>query len=406
MAIRAEALAVELKLEAVESQQAAEASLEAAVQTLKGVLDAIVNSPAFLGKGLSEQQRALLEEVVERYESLIARGVTDPQLQLGLARTLRNLAVTNIPVNEIDQAEQQSLRSLRLLEELPKSEEQRFERARALVTLAHVYEEQHRHVDGRSATSEAIDIVEQLIEELGLSDAYQLANASMFQSMGDLSYNLKEDNWYRDALGWYGAAETIRWPLYNATDPPERIPADLLADVLLKKANMMLANGDRQQARANYEQVVIILTPFQDTAMDVEVDPAQRITRPMRFKLAIARRSYAMLVKPADRLSELEASLLIIRTVVEDSPDTTEYQIELARSLLELAQLNVLTPGQQSNDPQAQRIDGERRQKTFDELIYEVLPPLSHRLPTNVEVRDLVAQAQAALAQFQGIETQ
>ncbi|XAL98940.1 hypothetical protein OT109_15300 [Phycisphaeraceae bacterium D3-23] len=187
----------------------------------------------------------------------------------------------------------------------------------------------------------------------------------------------------------------------SATTRRARIPADELAEVQLQIARTFVADGEPEQARVIYTSVIDILEPFQDSSRPV----TQRITAPMRLKLAVAQRSYANLVKPEDRLDRLRASVDIIRQLAGDSPDVSLYQIELARSLLDLARLQTLSPGQENNDAELASIERNRREQAFAELMGDVLPRLKALLPGNKEVELLEADTYASWAQFQGVDS-
>ncbi|MEM9416507.1 MAG: serine/threonine-protein kinase [Planctomycetota bacterium] len=385
--------------QALDSRAEAEASLEQTRAALSGVFETITESDVFRGTGLYGPQRELLAEIVGHYETVLRDNQDDAQLKFDLARTLRILAETSLQVGKVEEAERHAIKADGLLRGLS-SEDAVYESERAslLVVRSRIYLGLGPdHYDaGIDAATQAVNMLIPLVARPDNRDEHA-AMASACQSLGDLSYARTA---YPEALDWYRAAATTRWQFYERDDPPRRIPADELAEVQLQIARTFVADGEPDQARVIYASVIDILEPFQDTSRPL----TQRITAPMRLKLAVAQRSYANLVKPEDRLDRLQASVDIIRQLAGDSPDVSLYQIELARSLLDLARLQTLSPGQDVDNTGLASIERNRREQVFDELMSDVLPRLKALLPGNKEVELLEADTYASWAQFQGID--
>jgi len=386
------------KEEAELAKAEAEASLDQTRAALAGVFETITESDVFRGTGLYGPQRELLEQIVGEYELILRDNQEDVGLKLELARTLRILAETSLQVGQVDEAERHARKAMGLVEGLPDDEEQYvYERASLLVVVSQVHHQQARYQDGIAAAEESVNLLIPLVGQENRKDEYAEALAAACQSRGDLSFAMVQ---YPEALGWYESAATTRWLLYERDTPRRRVPADKLAELQLQVARAMEADGKPQQAREIYSSVIDILEPFQGASLD----STQRLTAPMRLKLAVAQRSYANLVKPEDRLDRLQASVNIIRQLSQDSPEVSLYQIELAHSLLDLARLQTLSPAEMQNDAEGASIERNRREQAFAELMGDVLPRLKELLPSSQEIDLLQADTYAAWAQFQGID--
>lgn len=385
------------KEQAEQATAEAQASLDRTRAALAGVFETITESDVFRGTGLYGPQRELLAQIVEQYELVLEDNAGDAGLQFDLARTLRILAETSLQVGKAEEAERHALKALALINGLPEGDaDYTFERASLLVVLsqAHLGLGAERYSEGIAAADEAVDLLIPLVARPDAEDAYAVAMASACQSRGDLSF---ANGAYPEALEWYRSAATVRWQFYERDQPPRRLPADKLAEVQLQIARAMESDGEPQQARLIYSSVIEILQPFRATTLDL----TQRITPPMRFKLAVAQRSYANLAQPEDRLDRLQSSVEIVRQLAADSPDVSAYQIELARGLLDLAQIRAITPDQALRDAELAIFERNRREAVYSELINDVLPRLNRLLPGNTEVEQLESAAFESWLRFQ-----
>ena len=391
-------VALQAQREAEEASQEAEATLEQTRAALSGIFETITESNVFRGTGLYGPQRELLAEIVGHYELILRDNQDDARLKFDLARTLRILAQTSLQIGKVDEAHGHAAKAMRLLTGLAgNDEEYEFERASLLIVMSQVHLAlgPDHYQEGIATSDEAFEFLVPLANRVQTRE-FQFVLASAYQSRGDLSFALAQ---YPEAIGWYRSAATMLWLIYEQ-NKSLRLPADQLADVELQIARAMESDGEPGQARHIYNSVIDILSHFQDTSLPM----SQRITAPMRLKLAVAQRSFANLVKPEDRLERLQASIDIIRQLAEDSADVSLYQIELARSLLDIARLQTLIPGQANDDAEMAAVERNRREQAFAELMGDVLPRLEVLLPGNNEVELLKADTYASWAQFQGID--
>lgn len=378
---------------AEEARAESEASAEQLKQSLGNIFDTITGSDVFRGTGLEGPQREVLEKIVEEYQDTLKQVGDDPELQFALARTLRNLAVTYVTLEEPNEAERHALQAQWLIDRLPNTADTQVERVLLAATLARVYLEQKRVAEGIRSAKEAINIVIPMLEDYPDRIDVPESMALSCQVLGDLN---SEIGLFTEARGWYEQAVALRYSLYEA-DGRKRVRADELADVQLQVARSLETDGKPQEAQIVYANIIDILSAFSIDAGN----PADRLTQPMRLKLAVARRNRAHYLPPDRRLVEYEAAAKLAEALALENPDRFTYQFELARSLLELGRHDPfeLIPDPDRDPEEAARVRAERS-GAFDQLIQVVLPRLDAMSPEDPVIRDLKVQADEARRRF------
>ena len=123
----------------------------------------------------------------------------------------------------------------------------------------------------------------------------------------------------------------------------------------------------------------------------------------MREMLAIAWRRMSPSLNIKDKQTHLAESVALLEGIARENPERLRYQIELARSLLELAQHDPLTRRQRAENPDLVTLDRFQRVQDFTKL-FDLLDRLSQTNPSDAVIINLRNRAQSALAQFEGAD--
>jgi len=409
----------------IEAQQSAGRLRESQTRTFQ----IITNSEFFRGTALYGPQRALLDQLVEVYRDTLEEAGFDPALALDLAQTLRKLAEVNLDIAESNrssatsgtlsaqaaaqtfEAEQQADEALKLLDDaaMPDSYAARYEKAMVRKSLARVYQNNQQFHDGLAELDASIETIDFFLRSSApppvSTEELLSAQAEALRLQGELNLALADqipanaDQYLRPALEAFATAETIQLGQFDPEDP-DRVLASELAAVKLKIAETLERMGASADAHIVYKSVIDSV--FSLFSIDAE-DPARRLTLPMQLDLAIAKRKDAAYLGIADRREYLAESVQLLDGIARANPDRLRYQIEYARSLLELASHDPLTDRQKREDPEAVTLDRYQREQDFNELA-DLLNRLNASYPEDQTITDLLNQSVAARAQFEGAE--
>ncbi|MEM9021205.1 MAG: protein kinase [Planctomycetota bacterium] len=374
-----EAFAAQRSAEAARAES--EASAEQLKQSLGNIFETITTSDVFRGTGLEGPQREVLLKIVQEYQDTLDQVGDDPELQFALARTLRNLAQTSLQLEQSSDAEDQALMTDRLFQRLPATPDVQVERAILGATLARIYLKQGRVEDGVVTAEQAVNDAIPLLDQYPDRSEVNQTMAQACQVLGDLKIEQGE---LTQARSWYEQAVALRFYLYQLAidaDPdqlPSRLRADELADVQLQVARSLEADDKLAEAQIVYANIIDILSDFDISAGEAR----NRLTQPMRLKLAIARRNRAFYLPPDRRLIEFEASVQLLEALAIENPDRLSYHLELARSLLALATHDpfLLTDKPDRDPEEVYRIRNDRKQ-AFDHLLLDVLARMDEMAP-------------------------
>ncbi|MFN3169006.1 MAG: serine/threonine protein kinase [Phycisphaeraceae bacterium] len=409
----------------IAAQQSAERLRESQTRTFQ----IITNSEFFRGTALYGPQRALLDQLVEVYRDTLRETGFDASLALDLAQTLRKLAEVNLDIAESNrssasaqaltaqpaaqtlEAQQQADEALKLLDDaaMPDSFAARYERAMVRKSLARVYQNNQQYHDALAELDASIETIDFFLRSSApppvSTEALLSAQAEALRLQGELNLALANvipanaDQYLGPALEAFATAETIQLGQFDA-DQPDRVLASELAAVKLKIAETLERMGASADAHIVYTSV--INNVFGLFSMDAE-DPARRLTLPMQLDLAIAKRKDAAYLGIKERRDYLAESVRLLESIARANPDRLRYQIEYARSLLELASHDPLTDRQKRENPEAVTLDRYEREQDFNAL-FDLLTRLNASYPDDPTITDLLNQAIAARAQFEGAE--
>jgi serine/threonine protein kinase len=423
---RAEELDERAEIALAAERDAAE-SAERLRESLANIFETLTNSSVFRGTGLYGPQRELLVQLVAEYREILRQTGFDDNLAMDLASTLRRLAETNLDITEsslpsditvradneaaltIDEAERQCLEGLRLLALVPDRYVVRYEQAMLRKVLARVYANTDRPTEGLAELDRSISTINVLLD---LSVAPPVptedllaAQAEALRLKGEINLDLADAStdetqtarYLQSALGAFATAETIQLGQFDRQNP-DSVLAGELAQVKLKIAETFERMGSDADAFIVYNSIVTnVLDLF-----DVEAtDPSLRLTTPMREVLAIAKRRMAPNLNIKDKQRNLADAVFHLKGIAEANPERQRYKIELAKSLLELAQHDPLTPRQRAQNPDLVTLDRFQRGKDFTELT-DLLDNMLQSNPDDQTIIDLRNRAVAAQAQFEG----
>lgn len=415
--------------EAVDAREQAQQQADRTRQALANIIETITRSEEFRGKGLYGPQRELLVQIVKECQALLNEIGDDPELMIDLAYALRLLAETNLDISEssrasddallqgdaaadnIEQAEMQCHEALKLLERLPDSFTVRYEQAMVYKVLARVYANTDRPNQGLDALESSIATINYFLD---LSAAPPVpyedllaAQAKALRLKGELNLSLAESetdaakiaSYLQNALGAFATAETIQLGQFDPAEP-DLVLASELAQVKLKIAETLERMGSDADANIVYNSIITrVLSLF---SIEAE-DPALRLTTPMQEVLAIAKRRMARNLNIKDKQTFLNDSVELLEGIARENPERLRYKIELAQSLLELAQHDPLTKKQRAQDPELVTLDRFQRRQDFTKL-FDLLDTLSATNPDDSTIIGLRNRAQSALAQFEGAD--
>lgn len=422
-----EALAAQRETQiALEESRAARDSQR---EALANIFERLTNSDVFRGTGLYGEQRELLVQIVAEYRDILREAGFDKSLAMDLASTLRLLAETNLDITEssrasddallqgdaaadnIAQAEEQCREALQLLERLSDSFTVRYEQAMVRKVLARVYANTDRPIQGLAALESSIETINYFLD---LSAAPPVpyenllaAQAEALRLKGELNLSLAEAEtdeekivrYLQNALGAFATAETIQLGQFDPAEP-DRVLANELAQVKLKIAETLERMGSDADAYIVYNSIITrVLYLF---TIEAE-DPARRLTTPMQEVLAIAKRRMARSLNIKDKQTFLAESVELLEGIARENPERLRYKIELAKSLLELAQHDPLTKKQRAQDAELVTLDRFQRRQDFTKL-FDLLDTLSSINPGDSTIINLRNRAQSALAQFEGAD--
>ena len=408
------------------AQQQAQTALENTRDALKNILDTLINSDDIRGLGLYEPVREMLIQIVTEYQGIL-RGIDDDQISVDLAYALRVLAETNLSIaesnrssaqaqdatptsgNKILEAEQLASRAIELLEEVPDRFAVRYERAMARKVLARTYQNTRRFQEGLDVLDESIETLNRLID---MSTAPPVpyeellsANADALRLQGDLYLAMADndpnnaDQYLQGALSAFATAETI-WQNQFDPEKPDRLLASDLAAVKLKIGEILERNGANADAHIVYSSIINrVLSPFSIDAPEAN----RRLTTPMRLALAIALRRDAAYLGLKDREINLQDSVDLLDAIATENPDRLRYQIEFAKSLIELAGHNPLTDRQMRENPELVTLVRFQREQYFGDL-NDLLSRLEKAYTGDSTIIELRNDATAATARFQGAD--
>lgn len=420
-------VALEAQRETEKALAVAQTARDSQRKALANILDTLTNSELFRGAALYGPQRALLIRIVSEYNAMLVDTGFDPNLVFDLAITLRRLAETNLAIAESNrtsalvpaasdeaakqarEAESLGRRALGLLATMPESFEVRYERAMVRKVLARVYQNVGQYADGLVELDASIETVNGFLESsvpLPIPDEELLrAQAETLRLQGELNLaqadndSANADKYLQDALGAFATAETI-WQNQYVQSAPDRLLASELATVKLKIADILVRRGSQADAEIVYRSILeVVLAPFSIDAQD----PALRLTPPMRLDKAITLRLIATRQSYREREKSLSRSVGLLESIAGENPDRLRYQIELARSLLELAGHDPLTRRERQEDGEAVAIDRFQREQYFTEL-FDLLDRLDNKNLDDKTIGDLRNSAQTALGSFDGVE--
>jgi|GEM_PF-2185803 len=425
-------------VEAIKAQHEAEIALTEAqaarksqLRALANIFDTLTNSDLFRGAGLYGPQREILARIVAEYQAIRGERGFNQDLDYDLAVTLRRLAETNLAIAENSRSSQsptttdranaptldakkQGLEALDLLENLPDSFSVRYERARVRNVLARVYQFQGDYLAGIRELDLSIGTINNLIETRSPASAVtdqELSGAmaealrlrgEMNLALADIAKSPEQARPYLTAaLDAFAAAETI-WQiqLQDQTNGPDGLLASELSAVKLKIGEIMEWDGPNPDVHIVYSSIINkVLEPFD---VDAE-DPAMRLTQPMRLDLGIALRRDAAYLGLKERQVFLMRSVELLEGIARENPERLRYQIERARSLLELASHNPLTPRQEQENPELVTVVRFQREQHFTQLI-DIIDKQLEKHPGDEALLRLRNNAQAAIARFEGAD--
>lgn len=422
--------------EALAAQREIELALEETRKTqdsqrenLANFFDIIINSEHFRGTGLYGPQLEILTLLVEQYQDFISKSGVDEKNAIDLASALRRLAETNLDIIEssrasdatfaqgdaasvdIDEAETQCLEALALLEKVTPVSNIRYEIAMLRKVLARVYASTDRLTQGLEALDQSISTINSFLGSnaappVPYEDLYA-AQAEALRLKGELNLSLAEAetdpekvaSFLQNALGAFATAETIQLVQFDR-DNPDRLLASELAKVKLKIAETFERMGSDADAFIVYNS--IIANVFDLFSVDA-TDTALLLTTPMREVRAIALRRMAPSLNIKDKQTHLAEAVELLEGIALKHPERQRYKIELAKSLLELAQHDPLTKRQRAQSQDLVTLDRFRRGQDFKKLI-DLLDTLIENNPEDTALITLRNQAQSALAQFEGAD--
>ncbi len=107
---------------------------------------------------------------------------------------------------------------------------------------------------------------------------------------------------------------------------------------------------------------------------------------------------------PKDKQAFLGQKLAEQQNLAQDSPEHLFRQLKYAEALLELAKHDPLTSHQRDEDPDLVTLDRFQREQEFTSL-FDLIERLIKKYPNDSEVIDLKVRTQAAIAEFQRVET-
>jgi serine/threonine protein kinase len=396
--------------------------------SLANIFETITNSDVFRGTGLYGQQRELLVQIVAEYRDILSKAGFDANLAMDLAGTLRRLAETNLDITEssrpsdasasttssgsvaIDEAEQQCLEALDLLQRIPDAFTVRYEQAMVRKALARVYGNTDREEQGLVELASTISTINFFLDASAAPPVpYEdllSAQAEALRLKGELNLSLADSEedadkiarYLQNALGAFATAETIQLGRFDRENP-DRVLATELAQVKLKIAETLERMGSDADAFIVYNSIV---TKVLDLFSVEAEDASRRLTTPMREILAIALRRMAPNLNIKDKQRHLAEAVRLLEGIALENPDRQRYKIELAKALLELAQHDPLTPRQRAENAEAVTLDRFQRGRDFTKLT-DLLDNMLKNSddPTILELRN---RAQAAQAQFEGAD--
>ena len=392
-------------------------------ESLANIFETLTNSDVFRGTGLYGPQRELLIQIVEEYREIRRETGFDETLAVDLASTLRRLAETNLAIIEssrsttlgtddsdrADEAERQCREALDLLEQVSDSFEVRYERAMVRKVLARVYGNIEQYLAGLSVLDDSIKTLNFFLDSSAAPPVpYEdllAAQAEALRLRGELNLALvvsdpgNADLYLQNALGAFATAETIQLGQFDRTNP-DRVLASELAQVKIKIAETLERMGSDQDAFIVYNSII---TKVLDLFSVEAEDPAMRLTTPMQEVLAIALRRMAPSLNIKDKQTHLAESVALLEGIARENPERLRYQIELAKSLLELASHDPLTKRQRAENAEAVTLDRFQREQEFVQL-FDLLNRLGENNPDDDAIIDLRNRAQAAWAQFEGAD--
>lgn len=422
-------VALAAQREAAAAAEDARSSAERLRASLANIFETLTNSDVFRGKALYGEQRELLIQIVAEYRDILSKTGFDQDLARDLAGTLRGLAETNLDIIEssrtsdatfaqgdaasvdIDEAETQCLEALALLDKVDDASSVRYEAAMVRKVLARVYANTDRLADGLKSIDQSISTINIF---LGSNAAPPVpyedllaAQAEALRLKGELNLSLAElqydpdrvASYLQNALGAFATAETIQLGQFDRDDP-DRLLASELAQVKLKIAETLERLGSDADAFIVYNS--IITNVFDLFSVDAE-DASLRLTTPMCEVLAIALRRMAPSLNIKDKQTHLAKAVELLEGIAREHPERQRYKIELAMSLLELAQHDPLTKRQRAQSQDLVTLDRFRRGQDFKELI-DLLDTMIKNNPEDDTLIELRNRAQAALAQFEGAD--
>ena len=375
-------------------------------------------------------QRVFIEKGIPHTTCLlVVVAMRSPSQELQECLRHLRLAETNLDITEssrasdaalgnndaaadsIDEAEQQCLEGLELLEKVSDSFTVRYERAMLLKVLARVYANTDRLVEGLQALDRSISTINFFLNSSAAPPVpYQdllAAQAEALRLKGELNLALADseddaDNvarFLQNALGAFATAETIQLGQFDR-DSPDRVLASELAQVKLKIAETLERMGSTPDAFIVYNSIV---TKVLDLFSVEAEDSARRLTTPMRETLAIAMRRMSPSLNIKDKQRYLSDAVELLEAIARENPQRLRYKIELARALLELAQHDPLTQRQRAQSPELVTLDRFQRGQDFTRLL-DLLDTLNKNNPDDTTIIDLRNRAQSALAQFEGAD--
>ena len=398
-------------------------------EALANIFDIIINSEFFRGTGLYGQQREILTLLVSQYQDFLGKSGFDEKLAMDLAITLRRLAETNLDITEstrasdealaqgnkvsadIEEAEEQCQEALVLLKRLPDSFIVRYEQAMLQKVMARVYANTDRLPLGLKELDNSIKTIDNFLNAIAAPPVpYEdllAAQAEALRLKGELNLSLADSEadpavvaqYLQNALGAFATAETIQLGQFDR-DNPDRVLASELAQVKLKIAETFERMGSGADAFIVYNSIVTNVLDLFDVEAE---DPARRLTTPMREVLAIALRRMAPNLNIKDKQRHLDRAVRLLEGIARENPERQRYKIELAKSLLELASHDPLTPRQRAENAEAVTLDRFQRSQDFTEL-FDLLDTLSKNNPEDSTIIELRNRAQTALAQFEGAD--
>lgn len=335
-----------------QEQEKAERNLQLSRTAISNLLATITHSSVFKGKGIYGPQRELLRSLVEQLETLRKEGNMDELLAKDLAIARLTLCESALALGDLDAAREQGLQANQLFVGQP-PEAVRYEQARARTLLAQIYlrrREVDLGLDELRRSPQISELLEPLVTAEPDNPDYPEAEVAAYVCMARLLAVKGEKAGAKpgaprspeakaalaEAVEWLNSAQTF----LAGNDDTDAALLTRMSDLYLEKAAIRQLMGEKGQAQEAYDHVIGLLQPIQDR-LDASA--------PMRANLGIALRErwrWAEAVAPTEeeadgRRSDLLRASSLLRSATEESTGVTMYQLELARALVAVVQLDL-----------------------------------------------------------------